>query len=70
MTQTRQVQGGHGHQGAEEDLVAVFGLGSQTEAEVSIVWPDAAATTQTFTLAADAFYDVKQGEDPKVVVLP
>lgn len=70
LTQTRQVQGGHGHQGAEEDLVAVFGLGKQTEAEVTIVWPDAASTTQTFKVGADAFYDVKQGEEPKLVVLP
>ncbi|MBM4360428.1 MAG: CRTAC1 family protein [Deltaproteobacteria bacterium] len=70
LTQTRQIEGGHGHQGAQEDAVLTFGLGAQSEAEVTIVWPDATSTTQSFKVAADAFYDVKQGEEPVLVVLP
>lgn len=69
LTQTRQIEGGHGHQGAQEDAVLTFGLGAQTEADVTITWPDASSTTETFHVAADAFYDVKQGEAPVLVVL-
>ncbi len=69
LTQTRQIDGGHGHQGAQEDLVAHFGLGAQKEAEVTIVWPDDVSTTETFTVAADALYHVKQGEAPAVLKL-
>src|SRR6185295_14778890 len=67
VTQMRDVEGGHGHYGAQDDLTLHFGLGELCGAEVTIRWPDAALTTQTYALAADKRYTVTQGEDPKAV---
>jgi hypothetical protein len=63
VTQTQEVDGGHGQGGLQRDLVLHFGLGPSCEAEVSIRWPDAALTTQTLSLHANARYRVVQGED-------
>lgn len=63
-TLTRQVDGGHGHQGAQEDPVLHFGLGGDASATVTVHWPDAEGSTQTFTVGTDARYDVVQGADP------
>lgn len=64
ITQTHDVEGGHGHYGAQDDLVQHFGLGTACEAEVSIRWPDASLTTQTFSLVAGHRYRVVQGSAP------
>ena len=64
VTQTQEVYGGHGHYGTQNDLVLHFGLGSACEAEVTVRWPDADLTAETFTLWAGARYHVVQGEDP------
>jgi hypothetical protein len=66
ITQTHDVGGGHGHYGAQDDLVQHFGLGTACEAEVSIRWPDASLTTQTFTVVAGHRYRVVQGMAPTV----
>ena len=65
-TLTRTVDGGHGHVGTQEDTTLHFGLGDSTEVEVTVHWPDLLRSTQTFTVAAGAMYDVRQGEDPVV----
>ena len=67
LTQTRDVEGGHGHYGAQDDLTVHFGLGEVCAAEVTIRWPDAALTTQTFTLQGNKRYSITQGEDPKPI---
>ncbi len=64
ITQTHDVEGGHGHYGAQDDLVQHFGLGTACEAEVSIRWPDATLTTQTLHLVAGHRYRVRQGMAP------
>lgn len=46
---TREVQGGHGHFGMQHDLVVDIGLGSRCSADVTVRWPNAAHTEQTFT---------------------
>lgn len=66
VTQTHEVVGGYGHYGMQSDLVQHFGLGDACEAEVTITWPDAAATTQTFTVPAGHRLWVLQGEAPRV----
>jgi hypothetical protein len=66
VTQTREVQGGHGHYGAQDDLVVHAGLGSACEAEVEVRWPDEAGTVQRFTLPAGHRFYVRQGEAPTV----
>jgi hypothetical protein len=64
ITQTHDVGGGHGHYGAQDDLVQHFGLGTACEAEVAIRWPDASLSTQTFTVVAGHRYRVVQGAAP------
>ena len=70
---TRQVDGGHGQMGLQEDPTLHFGLGDvvgdgfdMDEAEVTIHWPDAARTTETLTLATGATWHVRQGEGAEV----
>lgn len=67
IVQTRDVEGGHGHYGAQDDLTVHFGLGDACTADVTVRWPDGALTSQTFTLAGDKRYSVTQGEEPKPV---
>lgn len=64
ITQTHDVEGGHGHYGAEDDLVQHFGLGTACEADVTIRWPDAALSTQRFRVVAGHRYRVVQGMAP------
>jgi enediyne biosynthesis protein E4 len=61
VTQTREVDGGHGLYGTQADLVQHFGLGAACEAEVTVRWPNAALTTETFTLVAGYRYHVAEG---------
>jgi enediyne biosynthesis protein E4 len=63
-TQTHDVDGGHGQWGQQDDLLQHFGLAGTCEAEVEIRWPDAAGTSQTFTIGQPGRYLVKQGEEP------
>lgn len=66
VTQTQEVGGGHGHYGAQHDLVLHFGLGAACEAEVTIRWPDGALTTETVTLPAGHRFLLSQGTHPRV----
>lgn len=63
-TQTFEVGGGHGHYGMQNDLVVHAGLGTSCEAAVTVRWPDAALTTETFTLPAGHRYRLTQGLPP------
>ena len=47
VTQVRQLIGIGGHQGKQHEFMVHFGLGDATEADIEIVWPDAAASTTT-----------------------
>lgn len=67
VTQTRDVGGGHGHFGAQDDLTLHFGLGAECSAKVTIRWPDASLTTETFTLPAGHRFAIEQGGKPKVL---
>ena len=62
-TMTREVSGGYGHFGMQNDLTVHVGLGGCDGAdEVTVRWPDARATTQTFTrVPANQFMRLKQG---------
>jgi len=63
-TLTRQVDGGHGIVGTQDDQVVHFGVGDAEEVEVTVHWPDSDRSEQTFTVATGAMYDVRQGNDP------
>jgi hypothetical protein len=64
VTQSQQVLAGFGHYGAQSERVLHFGLGTACEAEVTVRWPDAAGTTETFTLPAGHRLKLVQGEAP------
>lgn len=66
VTQTHEIGGGHGHYGAQNDRIAHFGLGSACTATVTVRWPDAALSTQTFELPAGYRFAIAQGQDPVV----
>jgi hypothetical protein len=62
VTQTQEIDGGHGHYGAQRDRILHFGLGAACEAEVTIRWPDAALTLQTLRVEGGHRYRVVQGQ--------
>lgn len=63
-TQSFEVGGGHGHYGLQHDFVVHAGLGSACEAEVTVKWPNAAHSTQTFTLPAGHRFHLEEGGRP------
>ena len=65
-TQMQQVDGGHGRNGLQPDLLLHFGLGPACEAEVTVHWPDASGSVQTFTVPANARHYIVQGSDPVI----
>jgi hypothetical protein len=67
VTQTREVGGGHGHYGQQDDLTVHFGLGDACEAEVTVRWPDQALSTETYSLPAGYRFTWTQGELPVAV---
>ncbi len=64
VTQTKEVGGGYGHYGAQDDLVSHFGLGSACEAQVTVRWPDEDGSSETFTLPAGHRFHLVQGRAP------
>lgn len=52
-TQTREIQGGFGHYGLQDDLVQHFGLGAACEAEVEVRWPNGDLTTTQYRIGAN-----------------
>ena len=66
VTQTKEVNGGFGLYGSQNDLTLHFGLGEACEAEVTVRWPDASLTTQSFKLPSGYRFTVTQGEPPRV----
>jgi hypothetical protein len=68
ITQTQEVGGGHGHYGQQDDLTLHFGLADACEADVTVRWPDASLTTQSFHVPAGYRFTVTQGADPTAVI--
>jgi hypothetical protein len=65
LVQTREVGGGHGHFGMQDDLVQTFGLGAACEATVAVRWPVKGVPEQTFTAAAGVRWHVTEGQTPQ-----
>lgn len=61
---TREVSGGYGHFGMQNDTVLHFGLdGCDGADEVTVRWPDAAGTTQTFRdVPGNRLLELRQGQ--------
>ncbi|MBL9038353.1 MAG: CRTAC1 family protein [Archangium sp.] len=70
-TFTREVSGGYGHFGMQNDLVLHVGLAGCTGAdEVTVRWPDATGTTQTFrNVPANTLVELRQGDERVFKVL-
>ncbi len=66
VTQVQEVDGGHGHFGAQRDRVLHFGLGEACEAQITVRWPDAAGTTETLRLSSGHRYVLEPGTPPYV----
>ncbi len=71
-TQTREVGGGYGHFGMQNDLWVHVGLGGCGAADsVSVRWPDAQATTQTWArVPAGVPLLLKQGDGRLYKAMP
>ena len=67
VSQTRYIDGGHGHYGVQHDSLIHFGLGSSCDAEVTITWPDQQLSTQTFKVVAGFQYQIEQGQTPTIL---
>lgn len=67
VRQTRQVSGGHGHYGIQDDRALTFGLGDACDATVTVRWPNADRTENTFFLPAGHRIAIIQGQAPSVV---
>ena len=64
---TREVEGGHGHVGLQNERIVHFGLGSLEAVQVEIAWPDADRTVETHTLTTGARYRIEQGGAPEAL---
>lgn len=61
VTMIRDVDGGHGHFGAQDDLTLFFGLGDACEADVTVRWADLAHTEQTHHLQGNYRWTITEG---------
>lgn len=64
VTQTAELDGGHGHYGIHNDLVLHFGLGKACKIDAVVVrWPDAKGTTETYAgVRANYLVRLTQGQ--------
>lgn len=71
-TWMRELGGGYGHFGIQNDTVLHFGLaGCDAVDEVTVRWPNAQGTTQTWKgLAGRKFYRLTQGNPVAALALP
>jgi len=60
VTQTRQVLGGHGQWGAQDDLAVHFGLGDACTGTVEVRWPS--GLVESFEVLAGYTYEVVEGQ--------
>ncbi len=67
LTQTQEVSAGHGLTGTQNDRVLSFGLAAATSLQVEVRWPNGARTSESFELAADHRYRLRQGGETEVV---
>jgi len=63
LTQVQEVGGGHGQWGNQDDRVLHFGLGTSCFADVTVTWPDAAGTVETFRVGSGYRWRLAAGSD-------
>jgi enediyne biosynthesis protein E4 len=64
VRQTKELSGGYGHYGLQNDTVLFFGIGACAIVHsVEVTWPDLARTTQRFDdVTADRVIELRQGD--------
>ncbi len=67
VTQTQEVEGGHGHYGSQLSRVLHFGLGGACTAEVNVRWPNAEQSEATLTVPAGYRVRILPGGTPEIV---
>ena len=68
VMQVQEVGGGYGHYGAQNDLVLHFGLGGSCQPEVTVRWPDADNSEDSYALIGGHRYLLKQGSEESTVL--
>jgi len=68
LSQVQEVDGGHGQWGNQDDRVLHFGLGADCAGELTVVWPDAAGTTETFLVGSGYRWVITQGGEAEAIV--
>ena len=67
VRQSRQVMGGHGHYGIQDDRALTFGLGDACDATVTVTWPNRDRTEERYFLPAGYRFALTQGAGVRVV---
>ncbi|MEM9069950.1 MAG: CRTAC1 family protein [Myxococcota bacterium] len=65
LVQVLEVDGGHGHFGAQSDPTLHVGLGSACEVEITVRWPSRDLPTETYTLPAGHRFILRQDQQPQ-----
>jgi len=70
LIQYKQVIGGYGHFGLQNDLVLHFGLKDRCQVdEIEIIWPDKDLTIQKISnIYANYLIEIRQGEEPEYII--
>jgi len=68
VTQVQEVSGGYGQWGNQDDRVLHFGLGTDCMAEVTVHWPNAAGTEETFSVGSGYRWVLSQGGSAEAIV--
>lgn len=66
-TQLQQVQGGFGQWGNQDDRILHVGLGEDCVAEVTVQWPDAAGSTDTYYVGSGYRWVLAPGQDAQPI---
>ncbi len=68
LTQVQEVRGGAGQWGNQDDLLLHFGMGADCVGELTIQWPDAAGTTESYSIGSGYRWVVTQGGEATPIV--
>ena len=63
VARVQELGGGYGHMGMQHDTVLSFGVGACASARVTVRWPDAAGTTESWDVVeAGGLVELRQGD--------
>ncbi len=72
LIQYKELQGGYGHFGLQNDLILHFGMGKNCKIdEITVIWPDKINSTQTFkNIYANYLIEIEQHKEEIKYILP